>query len=196
MKSFALAAAALVGLVASVSAQDAPTQSAPFHLKIKSANETLDGVGLSSCHAGAAIEALCVSPGPGVGEYYLNSTAGNSWLGWNLPLSTGNIPSSLKWSQHLSSNLAVPLFFPGDDRDLNAGFDEHEKLYLLDWYDETKAVAMQRPESQQTKYYNWHVCWTWAGGYWYQVLAWVTFGEPVNPTCVKVDVVREFVAPY
>jgi hypothetical protein len=38
---------------------------------------------------------------------------------------------------------------------------------------------------------NWYVCWGAVGGYYYQALAWVTAGAPHNPTCEKVEVVKD-----
>ena len=54
--------ALVLGLLSSplVAQSNYPNQSAPFALVLSSANETLNGAKLFSCHAGAAIEALCV----------------------------------------------------------------------------------------------------------------------------------------
>jgi hypothetical protein len=198
MKSFTFAS--ILALVAAVSAQNTvPTQSAPFALKIKSSNATLNGLYLYSCHAGAAEEGLCPGSGPG-DAYYLNASAAvpsSGSLVWNLPVGMSggvvNVSSTVNMVYHPSSNLAVPLFQPGGYAVSDWGFDADQKLFISDWYDETKAVALHQPQPASNHYYNWVICWTWVGGYWYQGLAWVTYGAPANPTCQSVDVIREFV---
>ena len=78
-------------------------QSKPFHLTIVSDNKTYNGMGLSTCHEGAAIESLCVAKTSAV--YHLNTTKsqtapikGDSVSGvltWVLPSSMFSTPAIL-----------------------------------------------------------------------------------------------------
>lgn len=198
----AIAAACMSG---NVVAQNI-TQTGPFYLKITSStNETINGQYLGACHAGAAIEGLCLDTkaqsGSNYNFFYLNQTdygAGlppTGTLVWNLPYTGPDGPAiasqSLSFNTgNLGSNVIVPLF--GLDSNYPyIGFDDSSKAYVQA-FDDSTLVDGQYPNASSTvDFYNWYACYAQTGGYFYYSLAWVTSGEPHNPTCQSVSVVRE-----
>jgi hypothetical protein len=172
-------------------------QSAPFYLVIHSTNETLNGQYLGACHEGAAIEGLCVN-NPSTENYvrfnYNTSAQETSptsgLLTWNLELSgpTQIVSSAMRFSYNPASNVALPLFFPGNSEITQVSFADDGKLGISASQDDTKPL----PNYSTTPLYRWQVCTTYYG-YLYQTLAW-TLGShsPQNPTCQSVDVYRQF----
>lgn len=204
MKTFTIVS--LLGLAASVSAQYT-NQTGPFYLKLESKNETINGLYLFSCHAGAAIEGLCYgSDGPStLGEYnafYFNYSGtqqfGDSEIGtitWNEPAnvdgSVVNVSEAVQFSYPSTSNVAVPLFFPGEDTNVALGFDDKKELFLVSYYDDSTIVAGQYPNSTGKAYYKWVTCYQQVGGYFYYAVGWVTGGAPTNPTCEDVRIIQQ-----
>ena len=142
---------ALVSLTVSlVSAQEYNT-SAPFALKLESSNANISGTYLSSCHAGAAIEELCLAgttvPANDYGTYMLNVSTSSGAdenegiLVWNLPTNSINVSSGLIFSPSLYSTVVTPLFEPSYSSNTVA-FDEDDKLFIYSgYYDESTFVA-------------------------------------------------------
>lgn len=202
MKSTILALAA--ALAASVSAQDNyyNVSSRPFHLVLESAkNKTLNGGTLTTCHEGAAIEGLCLSLNKDVSQsqtFTFNTSIYDTSaptdigktgvLAYTLPAGNEPIPSALTLSANPVSNVAVPLFFPGDDNAVQLAFDKNNHLNIQGYVDDT----VYPPATGTKAYYRWYICNTQAG-YAYTTLAWVYGNKaPENPTCRKVDVKRVF----
>ncbi|KUI60517.1 hypothetical protein VP1G_07755 [Cytospora mali] len=194
---------ALVSLtVSGVLAQEYNT-SAPFVLKLDSSNDTIAGQYLGACHAGAAIEELCLS-GTEVlandyGTFTLNVSSSSETyetgpLVWNLQTSSVNVSSGLSFLQDLYSNIALPLFEPSTTNDY-VGFDEDDKLFVYSgYYNESTFVPGVFPNTTNpVPLYHWYACYMYNLGYYYNALAWVTYGEPANPTCTAVNVTRVFV---
>lgn len=198
-----------------VSAQSYTNQSAPFTLQIaNSANASLDGLYFFACHAGAAIEGLCVggsSPtaSSNSSTFYFNTTntdetggdngdTSQGLLVWYLPVSglagVDSIPETLDFpSFPVDSNVVVPLFGDGDE--LTVQFTDDDKLVIPSNYNDADNVqgVYTPPPTTATLYNHWYACWTEVGsGYMYEALGWVTSGKPHNPTCQKIDVVRKF----
>jgi len=202
-------ATSLLALTAStVSAQDDQPQSGPFVLRVaNAANASLNGVYFGACHAGAAIEGLCTNtidssaPISSYNTFYFNysSFAANPWdsgsIVWNLPISGlpgvdhESEPLSIQIS-NLGSNVNFPLFEPGYATTY-FGFTPDKKLFASAYGDDSHNTPGTWPQSETLDLQNWYVCWGAVGGYYYQALAWVTSGAPHNPTCEKVEVVRQ-----
>lgn len=125
MKSFTLSGVfAALTATAAVQAQTY-TQDGPFNLKLKSDDSSLDGKYLYACHAGAAIESLCLgsteSPaGSSSASFYYNYTVNDNvpsnsgLLIWNLQ-ATGQdgvitVSSPLSFNYDPGSNVATTLF--------------------------------------------------------------------------------------
>lgn len=90
-----------------------------------------------------------------------------------------------------STNVALPLFYPGNSNIQYVGFDKDDLMNVVSYLDDTKS-----PPTGQTPRVlkQWYVCNTYYTGYTYQTLSWVLGnGKPQNPSCVKVDVKRKFV---
>ncbi|RKU41738.1 hypothetical protein DL546_000037 [Coniochaeta pulveracea] len=198
-----LLGAALAG---SASAQNY-TQSAPFTLRVVSSDpaSNITDSYLYACHAGAAIEGLCVgsnSTTPTVSNtYYFNTTTCDGCTPTNLGSLVWNLPVQLPDADHYSEALSISLdnlgsnvhfpLFEGGYGSTQLGFTDDKKLFASVYGDDSKNVPGERPESVTEELQNWYVCWGTVGGYYYQALAWVTAGEPHNPTCEKVEVVRD-----
>ncbi|KAL0472992.1 hypothetical protein QR685DRAFT_491024 [Neurospora intermedia] len=207
MKSFTLSGVfAALTATAAVQAQTY-TQDGPFNLKLKSDDSSLDGKYLYACHAGAAIESLCLgsteSPaGSSSASFYYNYTVNDNvpsnsgLLIWNLQ-ATGQdgvitVSSPLSFNYDPGSNVATTLFMPSTSPSLNVAFDNEDQLFVPTYTDDSKYVPGQYPQNTGTiALQNWQACWAQVGGYYYNVLAWVTSGAPKNPTCKAVKVAKE-----
>lgn len=194
-------------LAASTSAQYL-NQSKPFHLVLVSKNNTINGDTLSACHTGAAIESLCLSnsnstskPSPIAPAVFTFNTSDsvfvpNVTLGvpgivtYQLPANPP-IPESLGLSFDPTTNVALPLLWPGDTLATTMAFDSKNLLNIQGYVDDTVSPIVA---GNYTAYYSWYSCNTYYAGYQYVTLAWVV-GEtkPQNPSCVKVDVKRKFI---
>lgn len=194
-------AAAALTLSSTALAQFFTNASEPFGL-VLSANETeYDNHVLIPCHEGAAIEALCVggpyTAGNATKYYTFNSTdfsiahppakgGAEGILVYSLPGNGFDASSALSLSYNPVSNVAVPLFQPGDEEVTQVAFDKDEKLNIQGSID-----AGLPPQANETAvFYRWQVCKTYEG-YSYTTLAWVVgWGYPDNPTCKPATVTR------
>ncbi|KAF9701681.1 hypothetical protein EKO04_000296 [Ascochyta lentis] len=206
MKLITLAFAALSAVTAAQGYYD--VQSTGFRLIIKSSNSTLNGTALGACHQGAAIEGLCPTgetvqdPPSSYTTFYHNVSSANdqkpnaadvdgilSWIlraGGNL-----TVPSAMSMNPTPNSNVVNPTFYPGVSESTVIAFDTDGCTYISTWLDDTVSPPSYYDPPRKVK--NWYVCLTrWS--YLYQTLSWkvgVT-GQPQNPSCQKVDVVRVF----
>ncbi|KAG5986456.1 hypothetical protein E4U43_005502 [Claviceps pusilla] len=172
-------------------------QSKPFNLVVQSTNKTLHGQIFGACHTGSLMESLCLYPGSSKATtFHLNTTGGDQpgpgglagILTWELP-SQPPIPSSMTFSVEPSTNVALPLFFPGSYNAQRVGFDQNSELNIVSYLDYTKPSG-QFPQVLK----HWHVCTTYYASYTYTSLVWVLGnGKPQNPTCVKVEVKQRFI---
>lgn len=169
-------------------AQDEPyynISSKPFHLVVKSAtNRTLDGLTLFACHEGAAIEGLCLSGNRrlrtadvfnfNTSSYQepTNSAIGDPGiLTWLLPTVGANYSSALTLSANPTSNVGVPLFFPGDTNAQQVAFDKKGLLNIQGYADDS-VFPIDTTDGPKA-YYRWYICVTNVG-YTYTTLAWVS----------------------
>lgn len=207
MKSFTLSGV-LAALTATAAVQaQTYTQDGPFNLKLKSDDSSLDGKYLYACHAGAAIESLCLgsteSPADSSSaSFYYNYTVNDNvpsnsgLLIWNLPVNGQDgvitVSSPLSFNYDPGSNVATTLFEPSTSSSLNVAFDNEDQLFVPTYIDDSKYVPGQYPQNTGTiALQNWQACWAQVGGgYYYNVLAWVTSGAPKNPTCKAVKVAK------
>lgn len=185
-------------------------ESPPFNLIILSDNTTINGSTLFACHEGAGIEALCpdfstkLSFGNASAAEVFNfnysstdtSTAPGGVTGlitWFLPLGGRNssygVSSALELSYSPTTNVAVPLFYPGNGfSSISVAFDECDKLNIQGYVDDTTSTPTGGVD---TAYYRWYICTTIPTWYTYTTLAWVLgSAAPENPTCQKVEVQR------
>ncbi|KAJ4416408.1 hypothetical protein N0V82_006750 [Gnomoniopsis sp. IMI 355080] len=199
----------LLAAVASLASAQEYDTSEPFTLKlISKANSTINGQFLASCHAGAAIEELCLAGTDGTPDdsntYNLNITTSadssdqefdTGILTWLLQGSGFNVSEGLVFSPSLTSNVVAPEFEPAESYAFQVGFDCEDRLFIYSSiYDEACFTAGEVPTAvTPVPLYQWYACYTYNGGYYYHVLAWVTEGEPINPTCEAVEVKRVFI---
>lgn len=177
---------ALVGAIASVVNAQEPfynVSSKPFHLVVKSAtNKTLNGRTLFACHEGAAIEGLCLGEKKlsTADVYNFNtsaySTPTDSAIGdtgiltWLLPTANNvSYSSALTLPSNPTSNVAVPLFFPGDTDAQQVAFDNKGLLNIQGYLDDS---VFPFNATETKAYYRWYICETYVG-YQYTTLAWV-----------------------
>ncbi|KAK4546948.1 hypothetical protein LTR36_001680 [Oleoguttula mirabilis] len=94
-------------------------------------------------------------------------------------------------SYNLASNVALPLFTPSEETATPVAFDADNRMNIQSYLDDT---ATPPADQNVTAYYRWYVCESNYSGYTYETLNWV-MGKypPENPSCCKVDVVRQFV---
>ncbi|KAF1985142.1 hypothetical protein K402DRAFT_395194 [Aulographum hederae CBS 113979] len=171
-------------------------QSAPFNLKICAPyNETLDNAYLFACHEGAAIEGLCIGDKAIASKFYLNTSTdqpdsvNRGIIVWNLPVGNDSYSQGMQFSFNPASNVVMPLFmpdYPGAGQEV--GFPDDGKMAIVSYRDD----SMFPPSFPDEPLRRWYVCITY-WGYTYTTLVWVAGkGEPQNPTCEPVNVVREF----
>lgn len=199
----------LLAAMASLASAQEYNISAPFTLKvISTSNSTINGQYLEACHAGAAIEELCLGGTDGTpsdyNTYNLNVSTEATFsdeefetgiLTWTLQGDDFSVSEGLVFNPSLTSNVVAPEFEPAESFEFLVGFDCEDKLFIYSsYYDETSFTPSTVPDSVDPEpLYRWYACYVYNGGYYYQALAWVTVGEPINPTCEAVEVERVFV---
>ncbi|KAH8652211.1 hypothetical protein BX600DRAFT_516274 [Xylariales sp. PMI_506] len=192
-----VAIAASVGLVA---AQEFLVQTGPFNLVLSSTvNKTLNGQILGACHAGAAVESLCLYTAvddPSFYEFYFNTTAppeqGETTLGlltWNEVGNNFVYNEPLALITNPASNLAFPLIWPDESVQQTIAFTETDALGVLVSVDDTAKPPNVYPDGQAVLTERWVVCETYFQGYSYTALQWVLGDrKPQNPSCQAVTV--------
>ncbi|KAK4499167.1 hypothetical protein PRZ48_009679 [Zasmidium cellare] len=221
MKSAIISTAAALSL-ASGSLAQTYTQSRPFKLVVQSTDKSVNNKILEACHEGAGIEGLCVENSEKLtsyNTYVFNTTSGTVVSDQNLgptglliyelqadktngektpssqysPSNLTTLPESepMQFFSDPSTNVALPLFEPTQTGQ-QVGFDKQNKLHVQSSLNDT----VDPPTSTKVRgLYRWYVCKTNFEGYVYETLAWVLGnGKPENPTCKKVDVIRQFEA--
>lgn len=199
-----------LSLAAAINAQFYNETSKPFQLVLISDDTTVNGTTLSACHTGAALESLCLSSGNSVSNpnsiapatFNFNTSTDpftpDAKLGtpgiltWTLETSSGSIPSSVHFDYDPTTDITVPILFPGSESPQLLAFDDQARLNVqgsIDW-------TANPPNATATVvgFYKWYACQTYFSGYMYNNLAWgLGAGKPENPTCVSVGVTRVFV---
>ncbi|KAI2616398.1 hypothetical protein GGS26DRAFT_578467 [Hypomontagnella submonticulosa] len=202
---------AIAALVATATASNS---TGPFALRITGkGNSSIDGFA-AACHAGAAIEGLCYASGsapvPGsVTEFYYNYTSYNSdtgvpsqpgWLTYLLQAGSGNgtitVPSSVRFLPAFGSNVMTALIYPSvEDGTAVYYHPDNGTFYINGGYDDSKfTTSYPNPVPAQGNLTNFHLCYQFTGGYYYQSIAWVSTQPPQNPTCQPVDLSIEKLA--
>ncbi|TGJ79812.1 hypothetical protein E0Z10_g8961 [Xylaria hypoxylon] len=186
----------------------------PFALRITGKTDSgIDGYAWA-CHAGAATEGLCYTAGSGavagpVYEFYYNYTYDDTYTypgsisyvfsyegDGGVPV---KVPSFLHLYPNWASNVALALIPPGTDdgTPLSLDFDS-SFFYIALQHDDTHWNSTAPVAEAPRNVSNFHVCYQWTGGYWYQSLAWVSGYEgatPQNPSCQSVNLGVESLAP-
>ncbi|KAI1099708.1 hypothetical protein F4804DRAFT_73634 [Jackrogersella minutella] len=195
---------ALAALAATTTASNA---TGPFALHITGkSNSSIDGYA-AACHAGAAIEGLCYSPGstPSAGsatEFYFNYTAYNSdtgvpsqpgWLTYLLTAGSTNgtitEPSAMQLIPSYGSNVFSALIFPGVEDGTPVYFHPaNGTLYISGGVDDSNFNAsFPVPLPSLGNLTNFHLCYQYLTGYYYQSIGWVSTSPSHNPSCEPVD---------
>ncbi|CAD6504467.1 BgTH12-06196 [Blumeria graminis f. sp. triticale] len=181
-------------------------QSDPFNLFVSSVKEKIGNSLLTSCHEGAATDALCNSLTPlsniSRSLYRLNNTMAKNLdekfrdLGILTEVLHGvnfklTIPMNLVFTENSSD--AIPLFMPLDTGTL-IGFDANDNMFVprKSGDEETPPTHKFIPE------YRWNMCDTNIG-YHYRTLVWIAdtnlsvSSNTIN--CEKICVTRKFITP-
>ncbi|KAF2435457.1 hypothetical protein EJ08DRAFT_645754 [Tothia fuscella] len=189
-----------------------------FRLVLQSENSTLNGRVLHACHWNVDANALCPTfieyPDQRI-KYIFTSTTINDTDSYDnggeymklrmvFPPIGSNPLFTMDFRFHIQTNLYSNIALAWFDEDYAEKDEklEDRKVWDAVFFDEKglmfkKGVADDRDvpiqENVQKNYYRWYVCNTVYNSYYYQTLVWGQ-GEPApqNPTCVKVDVRREF----
>ncbi|KAI1382851.1 uncharacterized protein F4822DRAFT_98686 [Hypoxylon trugodes] len=199
---------ALAALAATATASNS-TGPYALHITGKS-NSSIDGYA-AACHAGAGIEGLCYAAGTApvagsVTEFYYNYTSYNpdtgapsqpGWITYLLTAGSNNgtitIPSALQFQPSFSSNVLLGLIFPGvEDGTAVYYHPDNGTLYINGGYDDsTFNATYPNPVPTYGNLTNFHLCYQFTGGYYYQSIAWVSTQPPHNPSCEPVDLAIE-----
>ncbi|KAK4639312.1 hypothetical protein QC761_707170 [Podospora bellae-mahoneyi] len=183
-------------------------QTGPFLLQVVTADDdALVGKYLTTCHAGATITGLCIGSNDVSNftlSFYYNYTIVNGqpsktgFLTWSLPVPGAEGPLSLSEPMSLmfepGSNVAVPMFTPSQ-AGTPVGWDNNT-LFIAAPYDDSKFRPNVYPNATTTdgsimrQLRNWHSCWVLYSAYYFNSVGWVSGGEPRNPTCEPVSIVR------
>ncbi|OTB04234.1 hypothetical protein M426DRAFT_321083 [Hypoxylon sp. CI-4A] len=186
-------------------------QSAPFALVLQSSNASLNGLKLSACHSGAAVESFCLDESvhtPAFQTFFFNGSASPPPSGTNpgfLPSGlitwtfTGGTPeftqsTAMAFMYNAASNLAFPLIWPADADAQEVSFTDDGLLAVGANIDDT--LAQPEPFDNYVTYLTdrWAICRTYWQGYQYVALQYVLgVREPQNPSCQLVAVKREWV---
>lgn len=101
------------------------------------------------------------------------------------------VSEPLMFSYDPGTNVAIPVFFPSLESPTYVSFDKNEHMYIKSYTNDT--VTPPTYADPPFKLYRWYMCETYYGSYTYQTLAWtVGKAKPQNPSCQKIEVVREF----
>ncbi|KAI1474120.1 hypothetical protein F4774DRAFT_401620 [Daldinia eschscholtzii] len=176
----------------------------PFALHITSkSNSSINGYA-AACHAGAAIEGLCYSSGTigSATEFYFNYSSYDpetgvpsqpGWITYLLKAGGGNdtitVPSSMRLEPNFGSNLFTALIYPGVEDGTYVYFHPNNgTLYMYGGYDDSSFNSTYPlPAPSLGNLTNFHLCYQFTGGYYYQSIAWVSTHPPHNPSCQPVD---------
>ncbi|KAF2688733.1 hypothetical protein K458DRAFT_428247 [Lentithecium fluviatile CBS 122367] len=182
MKSAILTLLASAG-GALVNAQGYLIPSNPFRLVLRSINGTLDGTELNACHQGAATEGVCVD----TERIYSGSTFFHNTSIYHSKPSNPDASLTPGILYSMASNMANPLFSPGNSSYDAVYFDEGEAMYLPRYYDDTRTPPVYLTAVVRVE--NWCVCLTKIN-YLRETVVWKirVRGVPQNPTCQKVRV--------
>ncbi|KAI2634101.1 hypothetical protein GGS26DRAFT_30355 [Hypomontagnella submonticulosa] len=180
-------------------------QSAPFNLVLSSDNSTLNGVKLTACHSGAAVESFCFFEGssePQFQTFYFNGSADaptnpgylyDGLITWTFtggqPVFTQN--TAMTFFYNAASNLAFPIIWPSSDNAQPVSFTEDDLLAV--GANINDAIAPPEPFENYITYLTnrWVVCETYWQGYGYTALQYVLGDQkPQNPSCQAVTVKR------
>ncbi|KAI2643573.1 hypothetical protein GGS21DRAFT_486094 [Xylaria nigripes] len=178
----------------------------PFALRITGKTDSdVDGYAWA-CHAGAATQALCYTAGSSAVsgaeyEFYYNYTSfGNiSYSGYLSYVFAyqGNdgapvhVPSFMRIYPSWASNVHLALIPPGvDDGTLVSLNFDTGLFYMSSLYDDSHWNATAPYGETGIDVANFQLCYQWAGGYWYQSIAWVSGlpgAAPQNPSCKAIN---------
>ncbi|RYP75534.1 hypothetical protein DL770_007387 [Monosporascus sp. CRB-9-2] len=204
---FTLAAAALA------STAIASNTTGPFTLHITGKTDTsIDGYA-GACHTGAAMEGLCYIEGPvdessNYNQFYFDYGSYSpdtgevyqpGWLSWLLHYTDQNgepatQPSPLEFYPSWGSNVAVGQFSPSESWTSIGFVEDTMKLYMPGGYDDSSFnETYPNPVQTQGNLMNWHLCYQFAGSYYYRSISWVFTNPPQNPSCEPVDLTLELV---
>ncbi|KAI1388658.1 uncharacterized protein F4822DRAFT_403465 [Hypoxylon trugodes] len=183
-------------------------QSAPFNLVLSSDNSTLNGLKLAACHAGAAVEALCLDESvqtPEFQTFFFNSSAEapsdpnylqSGYVTWTF---TGGTPpftsnTALAFLYNEGSNLAFPLIWPSDTIAQSVSFTEDDLLAVGTNVNDAISPPGPFPNSVEYLTDRWAICKTYWQSYGYVALQYVLGNQkPQNPSCQLVTVKRVWV---
>ncbi|KAI1342956.1 hypothetical protein F5Y15DRAFT_371472 [Xylariaceae sp. FL0016] len=182
-----------------------PNQSAPFNLVLSSTvNTTLNGIKLTACHAGAAVEALCLDTtgaAASAQSYHFNISSDGQTdpnlleaglLTWTNTGGSLNYSQSMAFVYNTASNVAYPMFYP--DTAQPVAFTTEDLMAVPATVND--AIAPPVPYGTGITYWDnrWAICEAYFQSYTYVALQWVLGnGEAQNPSCQAVTVKRVFV---
>jgi hypothetical protein len=118
---------------------------------------------------------------------------------WNLPYTGVDGPGleseAFGFEISYASNVLQGLFYPGDSIGTYLSFHpENGSLYISSAVDDSNFNATYpSPSPYFQNISNFHLCYQYYSGYYYQSIAWVTTQPPQNPSCEPVDLSLELI---
>jgi hypothetical protein len=201
--------------LATAATLSAATRSNPFHLAIRSTNDTYNGFAVSACQQGALISSLCItSQQPNLtapGSFALNTQSLNAGiLEFSTPTPPTNTDNStstwfpMNFWYDPYTNIVMGFFQPLDIAEnidpnrlmfagTNEGYGENnETLVMRGPVLDDRLAPNWAPPAANATIDRWHVCKTWPPAPYQRTSVVWALGDaaPQNPTCVKVEVVR------
>ncbi|KAI0105087.1 hypothetical protein GGR51DRAFT_560691 [Nemania sp. FL0031] len=197
-----------LGLAATAVAQNL-TQEGPFALRVKgqARNSTINGylhtvdVGPILTEKPIQYEAISSPPAGNLTyEFYFNYTGFSESNGNTVGLVISDAtlesnagsgfygrPMSLQFSA--ASNIAYALTGAGSASSI--GFNQENKAFINTYFDDSTYVPGEPPSPGDFDLYSWAICWQFFARVYMPSLSWVTYGPSHNPTCERVDLIRE-----
>ncbi|KAI0104002.1 hypothetical protein GGR51DRAFT_239401 [Nemania sp. FL0031] len=135
-------------------------------------------------------------------RFYFNYTgrmeSGDNELGFFVsditvgePNSVGLMGKAMSLQYRPNTNVAVPALGVGASTVDLTGFDKEHKAFFNYYTDDATYVPNQPGNvSLDENYYNWAICWQTYYSISGPALSWITTGQPHNPTCEFVDLLR------
>lgn len=199
----------LLGMAALTTAQNLH-QEGPyaFHVKGQAKNSTIDGylhtvdLGTGFLQKPIQYEPISAPPlGNETYQFWFNYTGNSQSMGTELgiiitdPKTASNADASfhgkaMSLMYSPGSNVAFPLVGAGAANTI--GFDATNKTFIDIIFNDATFVPNQTPSFDQSyDFYNWAICWQFFGRVYMPTLSWITSGPSHNPTCERIDLIRE-----
>ncbi|KAI3320832.1 hypothetical protein HD806DRAFT_537895 [Xylariaceae sp. AK1471] len=188
----------VIGAIADFTVATGSNVTGPFLLRITGkTNSSIDAYA-KACHAGAGQEGLCYDEQVPADNYFYqffyNYTLDESNIKTGyiifILFSTEEeevIPSAMRLEETPGSNVNLAFIPIGFDNPNTFSLGDDGNFYVAGLMDDRNWNETKPEFGGNRDLANFHLCWQWAGLYWYYSVAWVTTLPPQNPSCQPVN---------